>query len=540
MQDPLWWRDGVIYQIYPRSFADANGDGIGDLNGILQHLDHLNGAPHSLGVDAIWLSPFYPSPGFDFGYDVSDYQAVDPLFGTLEEFDRLVEEAHRRGIRIVLDLVLNHTSHLHPWFREARSSRIDPRRDWYIWRDAGPDGGPPNNWQGVFGGSAWEWDETTGQYYYHMFLKEQPDLNWRNPEVRDAMWKVMRFWMDRGVDGFRLDVVNAYFKDDACRNNPPTLGVRAYDRQHHLYDLDRPEMATALREMRAVLDAYPDRMAVGEVLGNSPPLSARYCGDGRDQLHLAFNFHVLRQPWRPAAIQQALIAWELSLHRQAWPCQVLSNHDVDRHTSRYGAGRQSDARARVAAALLLTLRGTPFLYYGEELGLQNTPIPRREIVDPLGQRYWPFHKGRDGARTPMPWSDGPFAGFSTSRPWLRLNPDHRQRNVMKQRADPRSLLNFYRRLLEIRRESPALRRGSWRPLLRSPANTLIYLRESDAQIMLVALNFSGKEQRTLLEAPLPVQRWRVCLSTTLETHDRVIDQAIRLAPFEACILEAIV
>jgi alpha-glucosidase len=275
MSDYLWWRDGVIYQIYPRSFADANGDGLGDLPGIIAHLDYLRGSPGALGVDAIWLSPIYPSPAYDFGYGVADYEAVDPIFGTLADFDRLVTEAHRRGLRVVLDLVMNHTSHQHPWFIESRSSRDNPKRDWYIWQGAGPGGRPPNNWQSVFGGKGWEWDAATGQYYYHAFLKEQPDLNWRNPQVRARMFQVVRFWLDRGVDGFRLDVVNAFFKDGEFRDNPPSLGLRGYDRQQHVYDVDRPEMTSLLNSLRQLLDGYAERMAVGEVMGNDPALAAR-------------------------------------------------------------------------------------------------------------------------------------------------------------------------------------------------------------------------------------------------------------------------
>jgi alpha-glucosidase len=538
MNDFLWWRDGIIYQIYPRSFADANGDGVGDLRGIIDHLDHLNGTPDSLGVDAIWLSPIYPSPGHDFGYDISDYEDIDPMFGTLEDFDTLVAEAHRRGIRVVMDLVMNHTSHLHPWFVESRSSRSSPKRDWYLWQDPAPGGGPPNNWQAVFGGRAWEWDEATGQYYYHMFLKEQPDLNWRNPEVRERMFRMVRFWLERGVDGFRLDVVNAYFKDAQLRDNPPALGVRAFDRQAHVYDCDRPELADALRELRRTLDAWPERMAVGEVMGADPQRAARYCGDGTDQLHLAFNFQFTRQKWQPAAMQRAIFAWEAALAPGAWPCNVLSNHDLDRHATRFGGGPASDARARVAAALLLTLRGTPFLYYGEEIGLQNTSIPRSEIQDPPGKRYWPFYKGRDPARTPMPWSAGPQAGFSSAKPWLRLNADHRTRNVEAQRADSSSVLSFYRALIRLRRESVALRRGRWQPVQKRPAIGLAWLRRAPEQTMLVALNFTDREAALALDVPLPSARWRMRLSSAPGDHARVAGDRIMLAPYEACILEA--
>ena len=547
MGDYLWWRDGVIYQIYPRSFADSNGDGVGDLPGLIARLDYLNGAPDSLGVDGIWLSPIYPSPLYDFGYDISDYENIDPRFGTLADFDRLVAEAHQRGLRVVMDLVMNHTSHLHPWFVESRSSRDNPRRDWYLWRDPAPGGGPPNNWQSIFGGPAWEWDAATGQYYYHMFLKEQPDLNWRNPAVHARMFQMMRFWLDRGVDGFRLDVVNAYFKDAAFRRNPPQFGLlgfeggiggRGYDWQQHPYDLSQPEMEGVLRDLRRLLDSYPERMSVGEMLYADPTTAASYCGDGTDKLHLAFNFDFTNQPWWPRAFQEQIAKWDAELPPNAWPCYALGNHDKPRFPSRFGGGPHSDARTKVAAAMLLTLRGTPFLYYGEELGMQNAPIPRSEIQDPLGKKYWPFNPGRDPERTPMQWSAEANAGFTTGRPWLRLNKDYRTRNVAAQHADPNSVLNFMRQLLRLRRESVALRRGSYAPLIQRPVNGLAYLRQSPDQTMLVALNFFGFETTLALDEPLLASRWRVRLTSVGGERERLQDRAIHLAPFEACVLEA--
>jgi alpha-glucosidase len=547
MTDCLWWRDGVIYQIYPLSFADSNGDGFGDLPGLLARLDYLNGAPDSLGVDAIWLSPIYPSPLYDFGYDISDYEDIDPRFGTLDDFDRLVAEAHKRGLRVVMDLVMNHTSHLHPWFVESRSSRDNPKRDWYLWRDPARGGGAPNNWQSVFGGGAWEWDAATGQYYYHMFVREQPDLNWRNPAVRERMFQMMRFWLDRGVDGLRLDVVNAYFKDAAFRDNPRRfglkglqagkLGARGYDWQAHLYDKDQPEMDGLLRDLRRLLDSYPERMSVGELLYSNPALSASYCGDGTDKLHMAFNFDFTDQPWRPRAFQEEIAQWEAALHANAWPCHVLGNHDKPRSPSRFGAGPHSDARTKVAAALLLTLRGTPFLYYGEEIGMEDTPIPRAEIKDPPGKKYWPFDPGRDPARTPMQWSARPGAGFTTGKPWLRINKDYRRRNVAAQRADPDSVLNFYRQMLALRRESVALRRGAYKPLIHRPVDGLAYLRQHPEQTVLVALNFFGYDVKLSLDEPLPSANWRVRLTSAPGERNRMRGNAIHLAPFEACILE---
>jgi alpha-glucosidase len=516
MADKPWWQTGVIYQIYPRSFSDSDGDGTGDLRGVISRLDYLNdGTPHSLGVDAIWLSPFFPSPGFDFGYDVSDYCAVDPLFGTLADFDLLVAEAHRRGIRIVLDLVLNHTSHLHPWFAQSRSSMANPKRDWYLWQDPKSKGGAPNNWQSVFGGRAWQWDPSTRQYYYHMFLPRQPDLNWRNPRVRRAAMNVFRFWLDRGTDGFRLDVADGYFKDALLRDNPPAPGIRGYERQKHVYDADQPELLDAYREIRALLDTYGARMAVGEVMGNAEQ-AARFCGPGL--LPLAFNFEFTRQSWIPAAFQNAILRYERLLPEGGWPCYVLSNHDNSRHASRYG-GQAPEARAKVAAAMLLTLRGTPFLYQGEEIGMRDGRIRRSEIQDPPGKKYWPFYAGRDPCRTPIPWNAEPGAGFTSGNPWLPLNPDYQEINVQTELEDPDSVLAFYRKLIWLRKRSPALHSGGFRPLLSHPGRALVYLREAGKQSMLVGLNFFEQPVQITLEESLPPGRWKKILSSCNSQSD---------------------
>jgi alpha-glucosidase len=512
MADQEWWRDGVIYQIYPRSFADSNGDGVGDLPGIIEHLDYLNdGTPRSLGVDAIWISPCFPSPGFDFGYDVSNYNDIDPLFGTLADFDRLVAEAHRRGIRVILDLVLNHTSHLHPWFVESRSARENPKRDWYIWHDGKPGGGRPNNWQSVFGGPAWDWDEQTRQYYYHMFLPQQPDLNWRNPEVRQAALDVFRFWLDRGADGFRLDVVDAYYKDDQLRDNPPAWGIRGYERQQHVYDRGRPELIETYAEIRRLLDSYGARLAVGEVMGDVEA-AARYCQPGL--LPLAFNFDFSYRPWSPASFQEAILRYEEKLGAGGWPCYVLGNHDSSRLASRYGE-RWPEARSKVAAAMLLTQRGTPFLYQGDEIGMRDGTLRRDEIQDPPGRRYWPIYPGRDPERTPIPWNGGPGAGFTVGKPWLPINRDYRQVNVEAEIDDPHSVLSYYRSLLALRKKSPALRTGAFRTLLRRPGQALAYLRTAPEQTMLVGLNFFDRPVRVRVDEPLPAGKWQLALSTHL-------------------------
>ena len=520
----LWWRDGVIYQIYPRSFADANGDGVGDLPGIISKLDYLQW----LGVDAIWLSPIYPSPMADFGYDVSNYHDVDPVFGSVADVERLIAEAHAHGIRIVLDMVMNHTSNQHPWFVESRSSRDDPQRDWYLWRD-GKAGREPNNWESVFGGKAWTWDERAGQYYLHLFLPEQPDLNWRNPQVKQAVFDECRFWLDRGVDGFRLDVAHMLVKAENMLDNPSKLGLYGYDRQHHFYQINQPETHAIWKEFRKLLDHYPERMAVGEV---DPEGAEGYYGNGRDELHLVFNFGMLRLGWHARGFHNVVAEWEAKLPELAWPCWVLGNHDVRRLASRYVSGLFTEARTRVAATMLLTLRGTPFIYYGEEIGMRDGDIPRDEIQDPPGRKYWPFYKGRDGCRTPMQWDTSLHAGFSTGQPWLRVNPDYRQRNVELQRNDPSSLLSFYRRLIALRRESPALLYGNYHALGK-PIEVWAFERATHKQRMLVALNFFSRPAQISVEG-----NWRVCLSSAVRA-DLNVSRMLALAPNEAVILEAV-
>jgi alpha-glucosidase len=483
----LWWRDGVIYQIYPRSFLDGNGDGVGDLEGIRRGLD----AVRWLGVDGIWLSPIFPSPMKDFGYDVSDYCEVDPLFGTLGDLDRLLRDAHERRLRIVLDWVPNHTSDQHAWFLDSRSRRESPRRDWYVWRNPRPDGSAPNNWVSVFGGPAWEWDDSTRQYYLHSFLKEQPDLNWRNPEAVRALHGVLRFWLDRGVDGFRIDVVQRMLKDPELRDNPELEGLTRYGGQRHLHDENHPDVHTALREIRSLLDGYPDRMAVGEVFLMDPAEVAKYYGKG-DELHLAFNFSFLRCPWESTAFRKEVERFESLLPEEGWPTLVLSNHDVPRHASRYDHADLGEARARVAAMMLLTLRGTPFLYYGEEIGLRNTPIPEDRIQDPVARTLHP-KLGRDPERTPMPWEPGSGHGFTTGEPWLPFGSDAGRRNVQVQRGDRGSLLWLYRELLMLRRRIPALHRGSYASLP-SPDGVFAYERRSGESVARVALNFSDEPQ----------------------------------------------
>jgi alpha-glucosidase len=541
-----WWRTGVVYQIYPRSFADADGNGIGDLAGILEHLDHLAGQPDSLGVDAVWLSPFYPSPDYDFGYDVADYVGVDPKYGTLADFERLVEGCHRRGMKVVIDLVLNHSSSHHPWFQASRASRSGANADWYIWRDSpgrSVVGGrrPPNNWRSFFGGSAWTWDETRQQFYLHTFLPEQPDLNWRNPAVREALLGVIRTWLDRGVDGFRMDVFNVFFKDADLRSNPRRLGRRgAWSWQAHVHDRNQPELEGLLREMRGIVDERPDRMTVGELFDGTLADAARLISPR----HLVFDFSLITLPWSAAAFAKGVAARDAVFGADHWPANVLSNHDQPRHASRLsragndaGTIAEGDARAKVAATLLLTLRGTPFLYYGEEIALRNLSIPNAEAADPPARRasflfpWW----NRDQARGPMPWTGAPGAGFSSGRPWLPLAPDAARRNVAAQAADPASVLSTYRGLLRLRRATPALLDGDQALVDQADADVLTYIRRTDTDAAFVALNFASRPATVSLPAPVTGRGWRLAWSTAGARRGESVSDSIVLEPLEALV-----
>jgi alpha-glucosidase len=523
-----WWQRGVIYQIYPRSFQDSNGDGVGDLAGIHARLEYLEW----LGVDAIWLSPVYPSPMADFGYDVADYCDIDPLFGTLEDFDRLVEEAHRRGLRVVLDFVPNHTSDQHPWFVQSRSSRSSEKRDWYIWRDPAPGGGPPNNWLSSFGGGAWTFDPQTGQYYHHHFLPAQPDLNWRNPQVVDAMLDSMRFWLDRGVDGFRLDVIWLIIKDDEFRDNPENPTFQPHEPPHHrllaTYTTDRPEVHAIINRMRGLLDSYDERMMVGEIYLPVDRLMTYYGAHGTG-VHLPFNFQLITLPWNARVIADSIDNYESALPKWGWPNWVLGNHDQPRLASRVGP-----RQAAVAAMLLLTLRGTPTMYYGDELGMQNVPIPPDQIQDPFEKNVPGIGVGRDPQRTPMQWDTSRFAGFSSRQPWLPVAEDAPLVNVAQQRGDPHSLLSLYRRLLTLRREEPALSIGKYQPVP-ADGDVLAYIRRFGDRTLLVALNLDDDPAE--LRVP-PAQTRRLLLATDgrLPPAD-VSGDTLRLRGNEGLIIE---
>ncbi|MDO7842909.1 alpha-amylase family glycosyl hydrolase [Sphingomonas immobilis] len=477
----------MIYQIYPRSFQDTDGDGVGDLAGIAARLDYVA----SLGVDAIWLSPIFPSPMDDFGYDVSDYCGIEPMFGDLAGFDRLLAAVHARGLKLLLDFVPNHSSDRHAWFVESRSSRDNPKRDWYIWRDAAPDGGPPNNWISDFGGSSWEWDEGTGQYYLHAFLKSQPDLNWRNPDLRAAMMRVLRFWLDRGVDGFRIDVLWHIVKAEELPDNPLnpdwTPDRTERDRLIQAFSTDQPEAHAISADFRALADSYGERVLVGEIFLPNDRHARWYGTPERPQVHLPFNFQLIENPWNAAVLRRVIADYEASLPSYGWPNWVMGSHDAARIAARIG-----EARARVAAMLLLTLRGTPTLYQGDELGIGEVAIPPDRIRDPQHFRQPTLNIGRDRSRTPMPWNATPFAGFSTVEPWLPLNGDWPARNVAAEERDPASMLAFYRRLLALRRAEEALALGDF-ALLSAPDGVLAYERSRGGRRLRVLLNLTSKE-----------------------------------------------
>ena len=497
-----WWKQGVIYQIYPRSFQDSNGDGTGDLRGIINRLDYVSW----LGVDAIWLSPFYPSPMADFGYDVADYCDVDPLFGTLDDFDALVTEAHERGIRLIIDYVPNHSSDQHPWFLESRSSKNNPKRDWYVWKDPKPDGSPPNNWTAVFGGPAWTLDETTGQYYNHSFLPQQPNLNWRNPDVKDAMLDILRFWLDRGVDGFRFDVAHHVLKHPEYADNPVAEGVHAfgkgmgdYDAQVHVNDRWHPDLHELNREVRILIDSYStpgnEKFMVGETHEYDPVKWATLFGPDNDEMHMPGNFGLLHNEWSAKAVRAHVEGIEAATPPGGWPNYVLSNHDDPRTATRVGSNQ-----AEVAMMLLLTLRGTPTIYNGEELGMQDVAIPADRVRDPFGLRVPGLGLGRDPQRTPMQWDASPHAGFTPEdvEPWLPLEDVHSTRNVEVEKADPKSILNLTNELLALRKSHPALAIGAYEAIDGLPEACYVYTRTHGNQRLLVALNLTNDEHQFML------------------------------------------
>ncbi len=569
MTELKWWQKAVFYQIYPRSFADGNGDGIGDFIGMAAKLDHLV----DLGVDAIWISPHFPSPQFDVGYDISDYVSVAPEYGSLEDFKKFLGGAHDRGMKVILDLVLNHTSHQHQWFIDSRSDRNHPKRDWYIWRD-GKNGGPPNNWMSPFGGSAWEYDTATDQYYYHFFLKEQPDLNWRNPEVRKAMWDAVRFWLDLGVDGYRLDAIGTIFEDESMADHTSKLSqddlrrklkhgfpyegdqelLDAWDAMYRL-QVEQPGVHELMQDLRRVLDEYDERILVGE---ND---DVSYYGNGSNELQMAFNFPLMKTSrltpnWIRANQKERLAL----LPPGAWPCNTLNNHDASRVYSRYSDGEHTDAIARTSAALMLTMWGTPFLYNGEEIGMSDYRLTDISLFrDPPAVWFYkheleegtPVEQAvelaadysRDRCRTPMQWDDSPNAGFSPAgvTTWLPLNPNYKQGvNVAGQQSDPGSMLNHYKRLLRLRRQTPALIDGDYIAVNENAEDYLAFLRRSanGQQTCLVILNLSAQVQQA--DFDLKGYTQARCLFSTHKPENGALHlNGLQLAPFEVLVTELI-
>ena len=502
--DKNWWRGAVIYQIYPRSFADSNGDGIGDLPGVTAHLDYVA----DLGVDAIWLSPFFKSPMKDFGYDVEDYCAVDPIFGTLKDFDRLVAKAHMLGLRVMIDQVISHTADTHPWFAASRKDKGNAKADWYVWVDAKPDGTPPNNWLSVFGGTAWQWDARRRQYYLHNFLTSQPDLNFHNPAVRKAILQTVKFWLDRGVDGFRHDTINYYIHDAALRDNPPAPpggmvdmpDVNPYGRQQHLYDKSRPENVGVLRELRALFDTYPAIAAVGEVGAGADTnrIIAEYTSGG-DKFHMCYGFDLLGLTGGAGAVRKAVEGFE-SVGKDSWICWALSNHDVKRLVSRWGQEKHADAFTAVALAMLLSLRGSSCLYQGEELGLPEADVPYEALQDPYGVTFWPEFKGRDGCRTPMPWTAARGAGFSAAKhTWLPIPKAHRERAASRQAKDAASALARTRAFLHWRKTQIPLIHGDI-AFHDAPEPVLAFTRAHAGRRVLCVFNLGAKSARFDLPA----------------------------------------
>ncbi len=533
-----WWRRSVVYQIYPRSFADSDGDGVGDLPGIIGHLDHLG--PAGLDVDAIWLSPIYPSGGLDGGYDVTDHRAIDPRFGTWADFDRLVSEAHRRGIRVILDMVMNHTSDQHPWFADSRAARDGPMSDWYLWCDpAGLDADgqprPPNNWVSWFGGPAWTWEPRRGQFYHHTFLAEQPEIDWRLPEVERAQFDMVQGWLARGVDGFRLDTFNVFLKHPAMPSNPPRRGTSAWTRQVHRYDFDQPDLPALISRFRAVVDAEPGRMSVGELFVGTTEGAAALTADR----HLVFDWELLTRPWSADAFRAALRRRQRAFGPERWPTAVLSNHDQPRHASRLAPSEDTrDAIAKAAATMLLTLRGTPFLYYGEEIGMGDVAIPPQESVDPAARRASPDFRwwDRSQARTPMPWTGGPGAGFTTGRPWQRIAPDASTRNVAAQLDDPGSVLACYRRLLAARRALPSVQDGVLSLVSAEESSILAYLRSGSGPRVLVVIAFGPDGAHGRVPATGRGGSWRPVVGTHLDLPVSLRPgTSLRLRPFEGIV-----
>lgn len=497
MANPLWWKGAVIYQIYPRSFQDTNGDGIGDIRGIISRLDYIK----SLGVDAVWVSPFFKSPMKDFGYDISDYRDIDPIFGNIDDFDELIAEAHQRNIKIIIDQVLSHTSDQHPWFLASRESRTNDYSDWYVWADPKEDGTPPNNWLSIFGGPAWQWEPRREQYYLHNFLTEQPDLNFHNPEVRQAVLDNVEFWLKKGVDGFRLDAINFCFHDAQLRDNPAKPKHKRQGRgfsednpyafQYHYYNNTQPENLEFMREIRTLLNQYPGTVSLGEISSEDSLATMAEYTSGGDKLHMGYSFELLTDDYSSRYIRHTVETLEANM-REGWPCWAFSNHDVERVASRWAPnGEVNRDQVKMLTALLGSLRGSVCMYQGEELALGEAEVPYESLQDPYGITFWPNFKGRDGCRTPMPWQDSEHGGFTEAAPWLPVSPAHRQQNVAKQQKDTNSTLNAFREFMAWRRAHPALIAGDIR-FLETSEPLLAFYREHDGETLLCCFNLAAE------------------------------------------------
>ncbi|AJC45096.1 alpha-glucosidase [Xanthomonas sacchari] len=536
MSQAPWWRGAVIYQVYPRSFLDANGDGIGDLPGIVRKLDYIA----ALGVDAIWISPFFKSPMADFGYDIADYREVDPLFGTMDDFDALLAKAHALGLKVMIDQVLSHTSVEHEWFKESRQSRDNPKADWYVWADAREDGTPPNNWLSIFGGVAWQWEPRRGQYYLHNFLASQPDLNFHHPQVQQATLDNVEFWLARGVDGFRLDAINFCFHDPQLRDNPPKPPEQRVGRgfspdnpyafQYHYYNNTQAENLPFLQKLRSLLDRYPGTVSLGEISSeDSLATTAEYTRAGH--LHMGYSFELLTDDFSAAYIRETVSRLEAAM-TEGWPCWAISNHDVQRAVTRWGRGTESPVFARLLIAMLCSLRGSVCVYQGEELGLGEAEVPFEALQDPYGIAFWPNFKGRDGCRTPMPWDAGEQAGFSTGTPWLPVAPAHRAQSVAVQEADPQSVLLAIRQFLAWRKRHPALREGDI-VFHETAEPVLMFLRRHAEQTLLLAFNLSAEA----VDAAMPEGTWRALEVPGVEPG--VVGERLRLPGYAMVCLQGV-
>jgi len=528
-----WWKTAIVYHILPASFYDSNNDGIGDIRGIILKLDYLV----QLGVNALWLTPVYQSPLFDMGYDISNYNEIDQRFGNLNDFKELLNEAHKRKIRIILDLVMNHTSIEHPWFQESKSSLISPKHDWYIWK-SGKGKKIPNNWKSVLGGTAWEYSKNTRKYYYHTFFKEQPDLNWRNKDLQQEFFKIVRYWLDLGVDGFRLDAVNMIVKDKKFRNTPGLIAQLVLRKENYI-TRNRPKSFRIINMLREITDQYNDKLLVGEIYAlppGNPDLVASYLKGRYKGLHLAFDFSLIFNRWSARKYSRSIQASHKSIPITSWPCNVLSNHDLNRPLKNSLFEKRTDSKAKIKAMLLLTLKGTPFIYYGEEIGMRNANIPRRDLVDPLGKRFWPFYKGRDKSRTPMQWDSGPNAGFTKGVSWLPVHKDYLKRNVSYQLDQKNSILSFYQQLIEIRKSNIALQTGEWTPLIQGENNIMAYLRHNEINCALIIINFSKRNR--IIELPL-FSAANVLISTHRIRSEKIKLHSILIHPYEASLLQIV-